>query len=73
MGQDLPPALGRLASLRLEHGVEASTSGSSTTLVLHGPAFVVLGYALPALIALRSLVRAPGTGRGSRRQQPPRR
>lgn len=73
VGADLPPALGRLATLRLEHRVEPSPSGCSTTLVLHGRAFAVLGYALPALIALRSLVRAPGTGRGSRRQRPPRR
>lgn len=70
---DLPPALRRLATLRLEHGVEPSPSGASTTLVVHGRAVVALGYALPALIALRSLVRAPGTGRGSRRPRPPRR
>ncbi len=69
LGVDLPGALGRALSLRLDHAVHPAPGGSSTTLVLHGRAPVVLGYALPALIALTALVR----GRGPRRPRRPRR
>ena len=54
---DLPAWTGRLAALRLEHSVRATQHGSATTLRLTGAAPVVLGYALPALVALRRLVR----------------
>lgn len=54
---DLPPWLSRLAALRLEHEVRATPAGSATVLRLDGAAPVVLGYALPVLVALRRLVR----------------
>lgn len=54
---DLPSWAARLAALRLEHVVRAVPGGSATTLRLGGHAPVVLGYALPALVALRRLVR----------------
>lgn len=54
---DLSPPVARLGALRLEHGVRAAPGGSATTLRLTGRAPVVLGYALPALVALRRLVR----------------
>ncbi|MEJ5915254.1 SRPBCC family protein [Pseudokineococcus sp. 1T1Z-3] len=44
--------------LRLEHEVVARGSGCATSLVLDGPAPVVLGYALPARLAIGRLVRA---------------
>lgn len=43
--------------LRLEHGVVAAAGGSRTWLVLRGPAPVVLGYLVPARLALARLVR----------------
>lgn len=54
---DLPPWVAGLAALHLEHGVRAAHGGSTTSLRLTGRAPVVLGYALPALVALRRLVR----------------
>ena len=45
--------------LRLEHGVEATATGSRTWLVLRGAAPVVLGYAPVARYALRRLVTLP--------------
>jgi polyketide cyclase/dehydrase/lipid transport protein len=43
-------------SLRLEHGVTAHLTGSSTWLRVHGPLPVVLGYAPVARIALNRLI-----------------
>jgi hypothetical protein len=43
-------------SLRLEHGVTAHLTGSSTWLQVHGPLPVVLGYAPVARLALNRLV-----------------
>lgn len=54
---DLPTWVARLVALRLEHGVRPAPGGSATTLRLTGRTPVVLGYALPALVALRRLVR----------------
>ena len=54
---DLPARVGRPAALCLEHEVRATQDGSATGLRLTGAAPVVLGYALPALVALRRLVR----------------
>ena len=42
--------------LRLEHGVTAHLTGSSTWLRVHGPLPVVLGYAPVARLALKRLV-----------------
>jgi hypothetical protein len=44
--------------LRLEHGVTAHLTGSSTWLRVHGPLPVILGYAPVARIALGRLVAA---------------
>lgn len=54
---DLPTWVARLVALHLEHGVRRAPGGSETTLRLTGRAPVVLGYALPALVALHRLVR----------------
>ena len=54
---DLPPWLGCPTALHLEHEVVATPGGSATVLRMDGRAPVVLGYALPALVALRRLVR----------------
>ncbi len=43
--------------LRLEHGVTAHLTGSSTWLRVHGPLPVILGYAPVARLALGRLVR----------------
>lgn len=58
----VPRAVGRWARMRLVHAVRergpgAAASGSTTTLEVTGVAPVVLGYALPAWVALRLLVR----------------
>lgn len=59
----VPGVLGRRARLRLVHAVldaaprAGAPSGATTTLEVTGPAPVVLGYALPAWVALRGLVR----------------
>lgn len=53
----VPRAVGRWARLRLVHAVTGTEQGSATALELHGPAPVVLGYAGPAWVALRNLVR----------------
>jgi hypothetical protein len=45
-------------TLRLEHGVAAHLTGSSTWLRIHGPLPVVLGYAPVARLALAGLVMA---------------
>lgn len=45
--------------LRLEHGVEATATGSRTWLVLRGAPPVVLGYAPLARYALHRLVTLP--------------
>ena len=47
-------------SLRLDHGVDARGTGSSTFLTVHGPLPVVLGYLPIARFALGRLVRAAG-------------
>lgn len=60
---DLPPWLGRLAALHLEHEVHATPGGCETVLRLDGRAPVVLGYALPAVLALRRLVGPLATER----------
>lgn len=44
--------------LRLEHGVTAHLTGSSTWLRVHGPLPVILAYALVARMALTRLVAA---------------
>ena len=44
--------------LRLEHGVTAHLTGSTTWLSVHGPLPVILGYAPVAQIALGRLVAA---------------
>ena len=43
--------------LRLEHAVRTTVRGSATTLAIHGPLPVALGYAPIARVALRRLVR----------------
>ena len=43
-------------TLRLEHGVTAHLTGSSTWLRVHGPLPVILGYAPLARLALNRLV-----------------
>lgn len=52
-------------ALRMEHGVDeagtAGETGSTAWVVLHGPWPVVTGYAVPAGLALRRLVRASPT------------
>lgn len=58
----LPRRLQRWARMRLVHAVTArpgarAGAGSATTLEMTGPAPVLLGYALPAWVALRLLVR----------------
>jgi ABC-type microcin C transport system permease subunit YejB len=60
----VPRALGRWARMRLVHAVReraprgaAAAVGSTTTLEVSGVAPAVLGYALPAWVALRLLVR----------------
>lgn len=50
-----------LLRLRLEHGVTAHLTGSSTWLRVHGPLPLVLGYAPVARLALGHLVAAPDT------------
>ena len=47
-------------TLRLDHGVDARGTGSSTFLTVHGPLPVVLGYLPVARFALWRLVRATG-------------
>ena len=47
-------------SLRLDHGVDARGTGSSTFLTVHGPLPVVIAYLPIARFALRRLVRAAG-------------
>lgn len=44
------------ARLRLHHGIEAAGAGCRATLVIQGPAPVVLAYAPVARLALRGLV-----------------
>ena len=60
----VPRAVGRWARMRLVHAVHererrpgAAASGCTTTLEVTGVAPAVLGYALPAWLALRLLVR----------------
>ncbi len=60
----VPRTLGRWARMRLVHAVReraprgaAAAVGSTTTLEVSGVAPAVLGYALPAWVALRLLVR----------------
>ncbi|MEU1465432.1 SRPBCC family protein [Streptomyces sp. NPDC005727] len=45
------------AGLRLRHDVRGHAHGSTTSLTMHGPWLVVLGYAPLARLALRRLVR----------------
>ncbi len=53
----VPAPVRRWARMRLVHAVTGTERGSATTLELDGPAPLVLGYAGPAWVALRNLVR----------------
>jgi hypothetical protein len=47
------------ATLLLHHSVSRTETGSMTTLTIKGPVPLVLGYLLPARLALGRLVAAP--------------
>ena len=47
-----------LPVLRLRHGVRAAEGGSRAWLVVEGPAVLVVGYLLPARLALHRLTHA---------------